>query len=72
MEISKNVTLEKISDIFGINKTTLRIKASRREFPLYKLGTRVYVNVDEFRSWLNQFKVEPRGKQNGKRRQQTR
>lgn len=66
MEISENVTLEKISEIFGINKTTLRIKAARREFPLYKLGARVYVNVDEFRSWLKQFKVEPRDKQNGK------
>lgn len=67
MEISENVTLEKIADIFGINKTTLRIKASRREFPLYKVGTRVYVNVDEFRNWLNQFKVEPGGK-NGKQK----
>lgn len=62
MEISENVTLEKIADIFGINKTTLRIKASRREFPLYKVGTRVYVNVNEFRNWLRQFKVEPGGK----------
>lgn len=66
METKETVPLEKIADIFGINKTTLRIKASRREFPLYKVGTRVYVNVDEFRSWLNQFKIEPRGKQNGK------
>ena len=71
MEIVKNqsfeesekeqLTLEEVAERFSIPLWTLRTYASQRKFPIVKLGRRIYVNTNEFRQWLNRFRVEPTG-----------
>lgn len=49
------VTLKSLSDIFDMPLWTLRNWASKRLFPLYKVNSRIYVDLTEFRTWLEQF-----------------
>lgn len=49
------VTLKTLSEIFDMPLWTLRNWASRRIFPLYKVNTRIYVDLSEFRTWLEHF-----------------
>lgn len=49
------VTLKTLSEIFDMPLWTLRSWASKRLFPLYKVNTRIYVDIVEFRTWLEQF-----------------
>lgn len=57
----EQLTLEEVAEKFSIPLWTLRTYASQRRFPIVKLGRRIYVNTNEFRQWLNRFRVEPAG-----------
>lgn len=63
MEIEQ-VTLDKLSEIFDIKLWTLRRYAAERRFPLIKLGSRIYVNIEDFRNWLKGYEIKP---QNGEK-----
>ncbi|MGH7800996.1 MAG: helix-turn-helix domain-containing protein [Thermodesulfobacteriota bacterium] len=56
----KMISLKEASEIFGIPKWTLYKMSALRQFPIIKLGRKVYIKVSEFESWLNQHSVEPR------------
>jgi len=55
----EQVTLEKLSEMFDIKLWTLRRYAAERRFPLIKLGSRIYVNIEDFREWLKQHEIRP-------------
>lgn len=44
----------------GIPLWTLRHKASRREFVIYKIGRKIYVDLKEFQDWWNKHRIEPK------------
>lgn len=61
LEKKELLTLGEVAERFSIPLWTLRTYASQRRFPIVKLGRRIYVNPNEFRKWLDQFRVEPIG-----------
>jgi hypothetical protein len=56
----QTVTLEVLSQLFGVSLHTLRKEAAQRKFPLLKKGRRIYVDPKEYREFLERGRVEPR------------
>ncbi|NIP39229.1 MAG: helix-turn-helix domain-containing protein [Candidatus Dadabacteria bacterium] len=46
------MTLNEASKVYGISLWSLRLKASKREVPITKIGRRIYINVKKFDQWL--------------------
>jgi len=57
---SRLLTLREVSEEFNLPLGTLRLWASQRKFPLYKIrGAKIRVDRDEFQEWLKEFHVKP-------------
>ena len=56
----EKITLRTLSIMFDIPLWTLRSWASKRLFPIYKINTRIYVDINEFRIWQSQYYIEAR------------
>ncbi|GJM17630.1 MAG: hypothetical protein DHS20C13_29570 [Thermodesulfobacteriota bacterium] len=55
----KLINLRQLSIYSNIPLSTLRRWASERRFPLYKISSRVMVQIDEFDNWLEEYKINP-------------
>lgn len=56
----QKASLRELSAMTGIPLWTLRHKASRRAFTIYKLGRKIYVDLKEFQNWWNEHRMEPK------------
>ena len=45
--------------LLGLSKDTLRRYVSCRKLPFYKIGTRVFFDPEELRTWVYERKVSP-------------
>lgn len=59
MQTKTFLSLQEISEKFGIPLSTLRRWAAERKFPLYKISNRVRVSIDEWEAWLEEFHCNP-------------
>lgn len=59
MRGKETMTLRTLSEVFDIKLNVLRQWAAQRMFPLYKPTKRkILVKPEEFRQWLEQFRIE--------------
>ena len=58
----KLLKIADVAEILGISKTTAKIWASKRVFPIVKIGRLVRISPQALELWLLQNSVESRGK----------
>ncbi len=52
----KYMTISEAAKYSGLSKWTLYRLSSRREIPIFKIGSRVLFKIDEFDKWIQKFK----------------
>ncbi len=57
------ITLKEVAKTYSIPIWTLYKWSALRKFPLIKMGSRVYVMVEDFEGWLAKFKVHHNAKE---------
>jgi len=58
IEQQKQLSLQQVSDIYGIPLWTLRAYISKRFIPHRRIGRRIYVDRERFEKWLEARDVE--------------
>lgn len=58
----KTMSPKKVSFIYDVSRWTLYSWLLKREFPIYKIGRKVLIPVDEFEKFLNKHRVEAGGR----------
>jgi len=53
------MNLREASEYSGVSIWTLRKRASERKIPIVKIGTSVYIEVEELDRWIDAHKIHP-------------
>jgi len=55
----KFIDLKTLSDQTSLSIRTLRQHIKSDGLPCYRAGKKYLINLEEFKSWFNQFKISP-------------
>ena len=57
-EQKKQLTLQEVSEVYGMPIWTLRASISKRLIPHRRIGRRIYIDRNRFEEWLTERDIE--------------
>lgn len=59
----KNLTVAEAAQVYGLTQSWLYKQTSLRTIPLFKIGSKVLIPVGEFEQWLDEHRVDVKGRE---------